>query len=146
MRRIFDRLLGEARAQTSGEHATQAELYNDLGVAVAETVGRNGASILLYVEMKEDTFSTCVRYSSDDSPHYKGAFSNDLLREALMKLQSYLLDQSPDKHWTAMEYFIENGEIDVSLSYAVIDDKIPIWERTPAITEKYFPGKTFSES
>ncbi len=114
---------------------------NSIGVAALENVGRDGVPVLLYVERIEGGLDYCLRYSEADSPYFQGVQTDNILGTALWRLDEFVTLQPPDRRWSAMEYFIESGEIDVKFSYDPIDEDIPFWERTPPIIEKYFPGK-----
>ena len=141
---MFRRLLNWKKKPDS-DRAVEAELYNAIGVAVIELIGRTDVSALLCVEMEEDSFDTAIRYSNADMPGVKGAFASQELTRALRDLREFLKSQGDDKAWISMEYFVGHGDVDVSLSYEEIDEDIAIWERSPAIVEKYFPGKVFAK-
>ncbi|MEP5939007.1 MAG: hypothetical protein ABJ239_11825 [Erythrobacter sp.] len=125
------------------DRANETELYNAIGVAVIELIGRTDIRALLYVEMAEGSFDTAIRYSSADMPGVKGAFASHDLTRALLNLCDFLKSQGDDKLWTAMEYLADHGDVDISLSYDEIDQDMAIWERSPAVIDKYFPGKPF---
>lgn len=125
------------------DKAVEAELYNDIGAAVVDEIGTVETKILIYVEMQDESFGTVIRYLDSDSKNVRGAYSNPDISGALSKLRSHLLDQSSDKLWKSMEYWIDYGEVNISLSYDNIDQGTPIWERTAEIVENYFPGIPF---
>ena len=142
MKEFLRRIFGKAEKRPESDRATEAELYNTVGLAAVENVGTDNVSVLLYVERVEGGLAHCLRYSQAESPHFSGVHIDGKLTAALRRLDEFVMEQPTDKRWAAMEYFIENGEIDVKFSYKPVNEDIPFWERTPAVVDKYFPGKT----
>ena len=142
MRSILRRFFRKAKKQPDPDRSKEAELYNSIGAAALDNVGRDDVSVLLFVERVEGGMNHCLRFSQPGSPHFSGVHTDNNLASALWRLDESVEAQPAETRWSAMEYLIEDGEIDVKFSYDPIDEEIPFWERTPAILEKYFPGKT----
>ncbi|MFN2100694.1 hypothetical protein [Altererythrobacter sp. MF3-039] len=139
---ILKRMFGKAAKGPEPDRAIEVELYNAVGVAALDNVGRKDVSVLLYVELVEGGLDHCLRYSETDSPHFASVMTDGNLGTTLWQLYNFVIAQDPEKRWSKMEYFIEDGEIDVSFSFDPVDEDIPFWERNPVIIEKYFPGRT----
>ncbi len=146
MKNFFRLIFGRGPKKPEGDLVAEAELYNAVGVAAHENVGRDEVSVLIYVELVEGGIDHCLRFAEADSPHFHGVHTDGNFAIALWNLYKFVMDQSLEKRWSKMEYFIENGEIDVSFSYEPVNEEIPFWERIPAVFEKYFPGKTSVEA
>ena len=142
MRSILNRIFGKGDQKPEQDRSEEAELYNSIGAAALENVGRDDVSVLLIVERVEGGMDHCLRCSSPASPHFSGVHPDGNLASALWRLEDFVMAQPTDKRWSSMEYFIENGEMDVKFSYEPVNEGIPFWERTTAVIEKYFPGKT----
>ena len=135
------RIAGWFKAKPSSSHEIEAELYNAFGNAIVEQAGSVAVSVLAYVELSDDAISSSLRYSCKDSLHIEQGFLGNEGTQILMKLQEHLSRQGDQNVWTAMEYFVDYGEVNTTLSYDPIDEDEPFWDRSAAIIAKYFPGK-----
>lgn len=121
------------------DYDVQAEIYNDIGVAIVEQIGTVETKILVYVVNGEDGLDCSILYLDTDGRHTRSLPADNAVATSLFKLQLYLENLPAGKKWTAMEYWLDYGEVSITLSYDEIDQDVPHWERSPAVAKKYFP-------
>ena len=120
-----------------------AELYNAVGVAAVEQIGTVDTKILVYAESGEDFFQVLVRHSPRGSDVVDSLKETTPVIDALDELFSFL-EQAGEKHvWKSMEYVVDHGQVDAELSYDdVFGGDLELWEKSPKLLEKHFPGKS----
>ena len=120
-----------------------AELYNDIGVAAVERIGSVDTKFLLYVEINEDSVSSFFCHATNESQVVDSLPSDDRVSLAIWALRSYLESVGAQHVWKSMEYVADYGEIDTVLLYDTpfAGAELALWEKTPALLEKHFPGK-----
>tara|TARA_R110000824_G_scaffold303708_2_gene491498 strand:- start:22659 stop:23048 length:390 start_codon:yes stop_codon:yes gene_type:complete len=119
-----------------------AEFYNDVGVAAVEQIGDSQSRILIYAESDDGDLSVFVRYSSNDNPHVESLQNSDPVVDAVEAVWRYLSSAGPEHLWKSMEYTIDYGQVNISLSYdESFAGSLPIWEKSKLLREKHFPGK-----
>tara|TARA_B100001179_G_C18527174_1_gene375432 strand:- start:130 stop:540 length:411 start_codon:yes stop_codon:yes gene_type:complete len=129
------------------ERETESKIYNDLGTAVIKQIGTIETKILIYIVLVDSNIDYSIFYLDrkkhllDRNKHRLRSLAggNDVAL-ALLQLKAYVESLPAEHRWTAMEYWLDRGKVDISLSYDEIDEEVPQWQRSPAIVENYFPG------
>lgn len=121
------------------DQAVESEIYNDIGIAVVDQIGTQDTKILLYLEMTADGLDYSIRYLDNEKSELRSLPAGGAVATSLFKLQVHVENLPSNKRWTIMEYWLDYGEINISLSYDEIDEEVPHYERAPAVIAKYFP-------
>ena len=118
-------------------------LYNDIGEAAIEQIGQMETKVLVYVEYVDDVMRSFVRHATRESKVVDSLADTDRVNEAIWNLLAYL-ERSGQKHvWKSMEYVVDYGEVDATLLYEhpFAGTELSLWEKSPKLLEKHFPGK-----
>ena len=114
---FFNRWRGRAKQQNARDDVrkVEADLYNDLGVAVANQVGTSQTQILIYVVMADGAADYSIRYLAPDKRHVRSLAANGEVALSIIKLQDHVDSLEPEHRWTAMEYWLDDGEVNIAL-------------------------------
>lgn len=118
----------------------QAQIYNEVGASVVEQIGTVETKILIYAVLTSDGMDYSIFYLQPDRNSVRSLPAQNAVATSLFKLQLHVEALPIEQRWTAMKYWINYGEVNISLTYDKIDENVPHWERSPVVVEEYFPG------
>ena len=118
-----------------------AELYNDIGNEAVELAGDPRARILVYSEIKPGVQGMIFRYLPRGGSSVKQGGDTRDLEEAVYRLWHNIRENDPANLWSAIVYTVDDGKVHARLLYGdQVDFKQPLWEKSVALLEEYFPG------
>ncbi|MEM7700735.1 MAG: hypothetical protein AAF251_02245 [Pseudomonadota bacterium] len=142
MKSLFKRWRGPGRSNGSktGELERASELYNDLGLAVTRQISTTDTQVLILIERVEGGVDYAIH--ALEANEVRSIRAGNEVATAIFKLDTLVSSLPREKRWTAMEYWLDHGKLEIDFHYEAINEDTPPWDRAwrKRAIERYFPG------